>query len=154
MGRQVNVFQPTGRATSIAILFLALSRPAAACEILVRLERADAPPINLESDAAPTLITLLALNTLVLTIPVTECLELAVDVTVDGVPWDNRKVQALQPMAPLVFDADLDTFSLTAAAMFRATDTTPHVIQVTFQILEERVVQASQVLSFTFRAGA
>ena len=138
---------------TLAILVLVLGRPLRACEVLAHLERPDAAPVALQSGEGVTPLTLLALNALVLTIPITDCMKLELQIQVDGLPWDNRRVQTLQPMAPVAFQADAESVSLVAAAMFRATDTLPHTIRVIFRVLDEERATA-QELTFRFQARA
>ena len=138
---------------TLAILVLVLGRPLRACEVLAHLERPDAAPVALQSGEGVTPLTLLALNALVLTIPITDCMKLELQIQVDGVPWDNRRVQTLQPMAPVAFQADPESFSLVAAAMFRATDTLQHTIRVVFRVLDPERATA-QDLTFRFQARA
>lgn len=73
-----------------------------------------------------------ALNALVFTLPVTDAVDLRLEVRVDGRVWDNKVIQKLQPMAPLVFALDAAAFALTATALFRVTDGLPHTITVTY----------------------
>jgi hypothetical protein len=98
-------------------------------EVALQAETGD----EVEMSAGETLdIPLWTLHTLVLTLPITECFRLTLEVRVNGRLWDNQQQQTLQPMSRLVFRTDDAAFSLVGAGMFRATVAGEHTIEVVY----------------------